>query len=129
MHAGSAGVPTVEEYLTAHFAVVGNAAALHHKQGTVTYLGKAESVTAFAQGWSIDQKISKLWCTAFHHAGKTGVFQQQGRAAGGAGGRNQAGAADLGVVENFLQRNAAGKIVCQTRHFVFTGQPRKGGRP
>ena len=103
--------------------LVGNAAALYHKQGTVTYLGKAESVTAFAQGWSIYQKISKLWCTAFHHAGKTGVFQQQGRAAGGAGGRNQAGAADLGVVENFLQRNAAGKIVCQTRHFVFTGQP------
>lgn len=27
------------------------------------------------------------------------------------------------MVENFLQRNAAGKIVCQTRHFVFTGQP------
>ena len=46
--------------------LVGNAAALHHKQGTVTYLGKAESVTAFAQGWSIYQKISKLWCTAFH---------------------------------------------------------------
>ena len=52
--------------------LVGNAAALYHKQGTVTYLGKAESVTAFAQGWSIYQKISKLWCTAFHHAGKAG---------------------------------------------------------
>lgn len=36
--------------------LVGNVAALYHKQGTVTYFGKAESVTAFAQGWSIDQR-------------------------------------------------------------------------
>ena len=40
--------------------LMGNAAALYHKQGTVTYLGKAESVTAFAQAGASTKRYANF---------------------------------------------------------------------